>query len=51
MLTQDDASKACAFVDVGGPRYWGRSKQFWTRIVVAVIGALTMIVGAYLGRN
>jgi len=26
-------------------------KQFWTRIIVAVIGALTMIVAAYLGRN
>jgi hypothetical protein len=31
--------------------YWGRSRAFWTRIVLAVIGALTMIVAAWLGRS
>jgi hypothetical protein len=51
MLMPADDEKASCTVDAGGPLYWGRSKQFWTRIVVAVIGALTMMVAAYLGRH
>jgi hypothetical protein len=43
-----------ASCDVGlsaGPLYWGRSRAFWTRIVVALIGALTMMAAAWLGRS
>ena len=32
-------------------RYWGRSRTFWTRMVLAIIGALTMIGAAWLGRS
>ncbi len=35
----------------GGQLYRGHTRAYWERIVVAVIGAITIIIGAYLGRK